>query len=1027
MAKKDIDNNDSNVSISQSELDKAFNNKKAASDAPADKKIAKKPSSTKEILPADQALPVKLLLIPLQGRPIFPGIFTPLMISSSDDTKVIEEVCSGDGYIGIVMLKNETENPSVSDLYEVGTIARIIKKINLPDGGLNVFISTLKRFRIRKALHATTPMAAAVDYLDDEEDDTFEVKALTRALLSEMKEVSENNPLFSEEMRLNMVNIDHPGKIADFIASILNIDKADQQKVLETVNVRRRMEQVLIYIKKEQELLRVQKKIQNELNERVEKNQREYFLREELKSIQEELGTDAEGNATDYQKFKKKAEEFHFEGEIKETVDNELEKFNLMDPNSAEYIGTRNFLELVTQLPWNDKPAENYSLDEAKKILERDHFGLDDVKKRIMEFLSVRKLKQDAKGSILLLVGPPGVGKTSIGHSVADAMHKPFYRFSVGGLRDEAEIKGHRRTYIGALPGKIIQGLRTTKTRAPVFMIDEIDKMGQSYQGDPASALLEVLDPEQNVGFRDNYLDLPFDISDIFFILTANTLDSIPEPLLDRAEIIQLPGYIDQEKIEIAKRYLIPKNLNKNGLEKNQVQYTKEALLMIAEEYAREAGVRNYEKSVDKIHRKIVTELMEEAEKKAEAAAAKKKKEKEAELAVKKAQGERILTQAEIDKLVKANRDLTQAEIDSLVESRWKLSQDDIDLLVKKNKNLTQAEIDKLVAAKRESEKVSAADFVDRTKKYTIDVKALDKYLGKPVFDESEIKKADVAGTAIGLAWTSMGGDTLLIESIAYPSAKGGLQLTGQMGDVMKESAQIAINWVKAQVLSKKLKSEEWFEKNIIHLHIPEGAVKKDGPSAGITMATAFMSLLTGKIIKGHLAMTGELSLTGQVLPIGGLREKTVAARRNGIKTILIPKANVRDLSDIPDHVKAGITFISVTRAEEVMQHAFAGHGKTASLSETKSVKKSAVKKSVQAERAVKSGTVKTAEKKSAQKKFARNADGGKSSAAKKDTSRREKSVSKKIGVKSSVSKKGAAKAKKSAVKKGAGKSRKGK
>ncbi len=360
---------------------------------------------------------------------------------------------------------------------------------------------------------------------------------------------------------------------------------------------------------------------------------------------------------------------------------------------------------------------------------------------------------------------------------------------------------------------------------------------------------------------------------------------------------------------------------------------------------------------------------------------------------------------------------MTQREIDSLVESRWKLSQDDIDLLVKKNKNLTQTEVDKLVSAKRESEKVSAADFVDKTKKYTIDAKALDKYLGKPVFDESEIKKADVAGTAIGLAWTSMGGDTLLIESIAYPSAKGGLQLTGRMGDVMKESAQIAINWVKEQVLSKKIKDEEWFEKNLIHLHIPEGAVKKDGPSAGITMATAFMSLLTGNVIKARLAMTGELSLTGQVLPIGGLREKTVAARRNGIKTILIPKANVRDLSDIPDHVKAGIMFIPVTRAEEVMLHAFAENGKTASLSETKSAKKSA-----QAERAAKSGTIKTAEKKSA-----KNADGGKSSAAKKETARREKSASKKGGVKSSASKKGAVKAKKPAVKKDTGKSRKGK
>lgn len=940
---------DSIIQFSQDEADAGSKEQESASENGVSKtgKAQESTGSGREILPADQSLPVKLLLIPLQGRPIFPGIFTPLMINSPEDTKVIDEAYSGDGYIGICMLKNDAENPSINDLHEVGTVARIIKKINLPDGGLNVFISTLKRFRIRKALHSTSPVAAAVEYLDDEEDDTFEVKALTRALISEMKEVSENNPLFSEEMRLNMVNIDHPGKIADFIASILNIDKDEQQKVLEMLNVRQRMEQVLVYIKKEQELLRVQKKIQNELNEKVEKNQREYFLREEMKSIQEELGTDAEGNESDYLKFKKKIDGFHFEGEIKETVGDELDKFNIMDPNSAEYIGTRNFLELVTQLPWNDKPKENYSLDAAKKILEHDHFGLDDVKKRIMEFLSVRKLKQDAKGSILLLVGPPGVGKTSVGHSIAASMNKPFFRFSVGGLRDEAEIKGHRRTYIGALPGKIIQGLKITKTRAPVFMIDEIDKMGQSYQGDPASALLEVLDPEQNVAFRDNYLDLPFDISDIFFILTANTLDSIPEPLLDRAEIIQLPGYIDQEKIEIAKRYLIPKNLEKNGLRKNQVQYTKTALLMIAEEYARESGVRNYEKCVDKIHRKIVTELMQEAEKKASAAAAKAKKSRDSELAAEKEKGSRILTQSEIDKLVKANRELTQDEIDRLVGSRWKLSQEDIDLLVKKEKNLTQEEIDKLFRIKNDASKVVAADFVDKEKKYTVDVKDLKKYLGKPVFDESEIKKASVPGTAIGLAWTSMGGDTLLIESISYPSGKGGLQLTGQMGDVMKESAQIAMNWVKAQVLSRQIKNEDWFEKNTIHLHIPEGAVKKDGPSAGVTMATTFMSLLTGTAIKPNLAMTGELSLTGQVLPIGGLREKTVAARRNGIKTILIPKANVRDLEDIPAHVKAGIKFIPVARAEDVIKLAFPAGllDKTARKGKTQAVKTTAKKK----------------------------------------------------------------------------------
>jgi len=595
------------------------------------------------------------------------------------------------------------------------------------------------------------------------------------------------------------------------------------------------MEQVLVYIKKEQELLRVQKKIQHEINERVEKNQREYFLREELKSIQDELGENANGEANEYQKFKKKLEEFDFSGEIKETVEGELAKFSLMDPNSAEYIGTRNFLELVCQLPWKSNQEEAYNLNEAKKILENDHFGLEDVKKRILEYLAVRKMKMDKKGSILLLVGPPGVGKTSVGKSIANAMNKPFYRFSVGGMRDEAEIKGHRRTYIGAMPGKIIQGLKITKSNSPVFMIDEIDKMGASYNGDPASALLEVLDSEQNVSFRDNYLDLPFDISNVFFILTANTLDSIPAPLLDRAEVIQLAGYIDQEKLEIAKKYLIPKNLAKNGLKKNQVKYTKAALLTIAEEYAREAGVRNYEKCLDKIHRKIVTKIITEQESKAEEA---------------------------------DNNEITLSE-----------------------------------------------------RKYSIDSKDLFEYLGKPVFDESEIKSAKVAGTAIGLAWTSMGGDTLLIEATSF-AGKGGLILTGQMGDVMKESSQIAFNWARKFVLDKKIKKPEWFEKNIVHLHIPEGATPKDGPSAGITMATTFVSLFTGKVIKPHLAMTGELSLTGQVLPIGGLREKTVAAKRNKIKTIIIPKANLRDFEEIPEHVKAGISFIPVSDIKEVLSEA---------------------------------------------------------------------------------------------------------
>lgn len=777
------------------------------------------------IVSSDNFLPNKLTIIPLTSRPIFPGIFTPLMIDAPEDVKIIEESCDKDGFIGIVLLKNQNENPTVSDLYKVGTAARIIKKVNLPDGGVNVFISTQKRFKIRRTLHQSAPMAVAVDYLDDEEADTFEVKALTRALISEMKDVSQNNPLFSEEMRLNMVNIDNPGKIADFIASILNVEKEEQQKILETVNVRERMEQVLVFIKKEQELLRVQKKIQKELNERIEKNQRESFLREEMRSIQEELGETAEGNATDYQKFKKKIEELAFEGEIKETVESELEKFRLLDPNSSEYIGTRNFLDLVCTLPWKMETVNDYDLVRAKKILENDHFGLEDVKKRIIEYLAVRKLKGDCKGSILLLVGPPGVGKTSVGRSIANAMNKPFYRFSVGGMHDEAEIKGHRRTYIGAMPGKIIQGLKITKSKSPVFMIDEIDKMGVSHNGDPAAALLEVLDPEQNVSFRDNYLDLPFDVSNVFFILTANSLDTIPGPLLDRAEIIQLSGYIDQEKIEIAKKYLIPKNLEKNGLKKNQVKYSKPAIIKIAQEYARESGVRNFEKCLDKIHRKLITEFL-------------------------------------------MNGDETQGIPENTI---------------------------------------------------TIDENDLYKYLGKPVFDESQIKVASKPGTAIGLAWTSMGGDTLLIESTCF-AGKGGLILTGQMGDVMKESSQIAFNWARKFVLDRGVKKSKWFDENIIHLHIPEGATPKDGPSAGITMATTFVSLFMHKKIKPHLAMTGELSLTGQVLPIGGLREKTVAAKRNKIKTIIIPKANQKDLEEIPENVKSGINFIPVSDVNEVLK-----------------------------------------------------------------------------------------------------------
>lgn len=782
-------------------------------------------SDEKNIIPIDKLLPPVLNIVPLAGRPIFPGIFTPMVITDTEDVEAVNAAYEENGFIGFVLLKNETESPSVDDLHHVGTVAKIAKKINLPDGGVNIFVSTYKRFRIEKVLNNKNPIRLCVEYLDDKNSDAIEVKALLRSLIAEMQKISKDNPLFTDEMRFNLVNIDQAGKAADFITSILNIPKEEQQEVLETIDVRERMEKVFIHIQKEKEFLNIQRKIQEDLNNRIEKNQREYFLREELKSLKEELGLSSDPKNLDEQKFRKLIDECKFEGEVKEVVEEEFNKLQMLETGSPDYSVCRTYLDTILSLPWNDNTKEVYDIAQAEKVLNGDHYGLDDVKKRIIEYLAVRKLKQDNKGAIMLLVGPPGVGKTSVGMSIAKAMNKPFFRFSVGGMRDEAEIKGHRRTYIGAMPGKILQGLKITKSKSPVFMIDEIDKMNQSYNGDPASALLEVLDPEQNSTFRDHYLDLPFDLSNIVFILTANTLDSIPRPLLDRAEVIRLSGYIDAEKLEIAKKFLIPKSLQKHGLTKKSISYSTKDILFIANKYAREAGVRGLEKMLDKIHRKLATEI------------------------------------------VKGEREATET---------LKLSEE-----------------------------------------------MITKMLGKPLFPDETIV-AKVPGTAIGLAWTGLGGDTLLIESIIN-RGKGALKLTGQMGDVMKESASLAWSWTRRYVTEKRIKPPSWFETHIVHLHIPEGATPKDGPSAGITMTVALISLLTDTPIRPKLAMTGELSLTGNVLPIGGLKEKTVAANRNGIKDIIIPKDNVRDLDEIPDKVKKGITFHPVSSMDEVLEITFNG------------------------------------------------------------------------------------------------------
>jgi len=778
--------------------------------------------SDHHIVPADQILPARLFVIPLYGKPIFPGLLTPLMLPSAADADTVEKAIAADSFIGLVMTRaDDAQNPSSEDLHAVGTAAKIIRRINLPDGGVNIFVSTLKRFQVKRVLHGNAPISVVAQYVEDENFDSPEVKALTRALISEMKQVSENNNLFSEEMRLSMVNIDNPGKIADFITSILNIDRAEQQKILEMKDVQERMEYVLVFIKKEQELLKIQKKIQEQLNEKISRSQREYFLKEELKAIKGELGMAVDAKSSEYQRFKDAVEKLKLEGEVKEQVEQELEKFSLMEASSPEFTVTRNYLETIVALPWNDESKESIDMDKALAILNEDHYGLEDVKERIIEYLAVRKRKEDSKGSIVCLVGPPGVGKTSVGKSIARALGRQFFRFSVGGMRDEAEIKGHRRTYIGAMPGKIIQGLKIVKTRNPVYMIDEIDKLGASYQGDPSSALLEVLDPEQNVSFRDHYLDLPFDLSRILFVTTANTLDSIPSPLLDRMEVIRLSGYIDREKVAIAKKYLIPRSLERAGLEKNSVRYDTAALLAISDGYAREAGLRNFEKALDRIHRKVV------------------------------------------------------------------------------RANLTAG----------------------LSLPVTLGKDRLAEYLGKPVFLDDEMAEITKPGMATGLAWTPLGGAVLTIEAVAN-EGKEGFKLTGKLGEVMQESASIAYSYVRHMSGEKGVDPGFW-ETHLIHLHVPAGATPKDGPSAGITLASALLSLATGRKLKKALAMTGELSLVGRVLPIGGLKEKVIAARRNRIKQVIFPEGNQRDLDEIPKHVREGITFHPVGSMEEVIEKAF--------------------------------------------------------------------------------------------------------
>ncbi|MDB6081783.1 MAG: lon [Chlamydiia bacterium] len=782
-------------------------------------------------------LPDSLYIFPILRRPFFPGMAAPLMIETGPFYEILKVIAKSENkFIGLTLTKKETDDiytVGFDGLHKVGVLARVLRIIPMEQGGAQVILNMEKRMKIEHPVKKSKQLLAKVSYYEDDIVLSKELKAYAISIISTIKELLKLNPLFKEELQIFLSHSDftEPGKLADFAVALTTATRDELQEVLETYDVPDRIEKALVLLKKELDLSKLQNTINQKIEVTINKSQRDFYLREQLKTIKKELGLEKEDKVTEREKFEARLKIRTLSPDVKEVIREEMEKHASLEPQSPEYALSRNYLDWLTTIPWGIKSPDIHNLKEAEKILEKDHYGLEDVKQRIIEFIGVAKLSGSLKGSILCLVGPPGVGKTSIGKSIARALNRKFFRFSVGGMRDEAEIKGHRRTYIGAMPGKIVQALKYCQTMNPVIMLDEVDKLVSNYQGDPASALLEVLDPEQNVEFLDHYLDVRCDLSDVLFIVTANVLDSIPEPLLDRMDIMRLSGYITEEKLQIAKRYLIPKNRTQVGLKPKQVTFSQESLRALIDGYAREAGVRTLENNLKKILRKITVKIVRESEAKPQ-------------------------------------------------------------------------------------KKKAAANI------YPIDPKDLQEYLGKPQFHTDRLYESPPIGVCCGLAWTSMGGTTLYVEAIKVPNAKTEMKLTGQAGDVMKESSEIAWSYLHARA-HMYAPGIAFFQKGQIHLHIPEGATPKDGPSAGVTMVTAMISLLLNTPIVNDLAMTGELTLTGRVLPIGGVKEKLVAAKRAGIKTIIFPKDNLRDIDELAAHIKKGITIHFVDHYDEVFKIAF--------------------------------------------------------------------------------------------------------
>lgn len=791
------------------------------------------PKKEERALVAPLPYPNQLYLLPLNRRPFFPGMAAPIVIEPGTYYEVLKIVAKTDHKcLGLFLTEKEDVNIykiGINDLHKVGVVARILRIIPMEQGGAQVVLNMEKRVEIVKPVKSKQ-LIAQVKYHDDTPlaHLSKELKAYSISIITTIKELLKLNPLFKEELQIFLGHSDftEPGRLADFAVALTTASREELQDVLETLDIEKRIDKALLLLKKELDLSKLQSSINQRIEATISKTQREFFLREQLKAIKKELGMEKDDKTVDVEKFDDRLKKRTVPEEVMKVLREEMDKLSALDIQSAEYGVCRNYIDWLTIVPWGMYSKETHDLKKAEKILEHDHYGLKDIKERILEFIGVGKLTGGVKGSIICLVGPPGVGKTSIGKSVARALNRKFYRFSVGGMRDEAEIKGHRRTYIGAMPGKMIQALKYTQTMNPVIMLDEVDKMGASYHGDPASALLEVLDPEQNKDFLDHYLDVPCDLSNVLFIVTANVLDTIPEPLKDRMEMLRLSGYIQAEKIEIASKYLIPRNRKNMGLKASDVTFTKGAVAQIINGYAREAGVRTLENMIKKIMRKVAVKIARGPEK----------------------------------------------------------------------------------GKKRQSVAVSE--------------KTLASYLGKPIFTTDRYYDVNPIGVATGLAWTSMGGATLYIESVKYPADKTEMKLTGQAGDVMKESSQIA--WTYAHTFSSQIAPEmPFFEKSQIHIHIPEGATPKDGPSAGITMVTSLLSLLFDEPIRENLGMTGELTLTGRVLPIGGLKEKLIAAKRSKLNVLIFPKENLRDYDELPEYLKKGLEVHFVDYYHEVFKIAF--------------------------------------------------------------------------------------------------------